>query len=338
MVFRVICGSVFLVLAACAAQNTNIPSATAPARSMDNVVPAVDHHQHFRSPAATELWRKFMSRGSADAPELTAIGADDIISQLDAARIRRAVVLSLAYWFGSPHGEPLEDEYSLVQAENDWTANEAAHFPKRLVAFCSFNPLKDYALAELERCASSGKFKGVKIHLGNSGVDLRKQEHRDQLVRVFTAANARKLPIVIHMWTGPAYEKEGAEHAQQLLDHLLPAAPNVVVQVAHMAGGGRTTEAALAVLAEARVAEDPRTRNLYFDVATSVVPQLSAEELERLAARMRQIGIKRIVYGSDAAVPPNMPARESWEAFRTLLPLSDTDLMQIANNVAPYLD
>lgn len=35
-----------------------------------------------------------------------------------------------------------------------------------------------------------------------------------------------------------------------------------------MAGGGRSTDAALAVIADARAARDARTKNLYFDVAT----------------------------------------------------------------------
>ncbi len=337
MTNRFLIGAAFLALAACAGHGTGAPAETAQNRSVQHVAPAVDHHQHFRSPAATDLWRKFAPPSRPDEPQLSAIGADAIISQLDEAGIDRAVVLSLAYWFGSPHGEPIENEYSLVQAENDWTAKEAALFPKRLVAFCSFNPLKDYALEMLERCASTGTFKGLKIHLGNSNVDLRKQEHRERVAQIFRAANARKLPIVIHMWTGPSYEKEGDQHARQLLDHLLPAAPDVVVQIAHMAGGGRTTDAALGVFADAIAARDPRTKNLYFDVATSVVPQLSPADLERLAARIRQIGTKRILYGSDAAVPPNLAAQESWNTFRTLLPLTNAELLQIADNVAPYL-
>src|ERR1043165_2808035 len=86
---------------------------------------------------------------------------DALIKNLDAAGIQRAAVLSAAYWFGSPFHPNVENELAKVRAENDWNADQAARYPGRLIAFMSVNPLKDYALAELERCAKSGRFKGV---------------------------------------------------------------------------------------------------------------------------------------------------------------------------------
>ena len=50
------------------------------------------------------------------------------------------------------------DEYARVVAENDWTLNEAAKYPKRLVALCSLNPLRTYAIRELARCGSDPRF------------------------------------------------------------------------------------------------------------------------------------------------------------------------------------
>ena len=87
---------------------------------------------------------------------------------LDDAGIRRAVVLSDAYYFDSP--KLSANSVEKVRAENDWTAQQVASFPDRLVAFCSFNPLNDHALAELERCAASGRFAGIKLHFGMSNV------------------------------------------------------------------------------------------------------------------------------------------------------------------------
>src|SRR5947209_7697110 len=40
---------------------------------------------------------------------------------------------------------------------------------------------------------------------------------------------------------------------------------------------------------------DPRTRNLYFDVTATVTIQTSAEEAAFIAARLRQIGLQRIL-------------------------------------------
>ncbi len=262
------------------------------------------------------------------------LAADKLIALLDEAGIRRAVVLSVAYWFGSPLGKPVEDEYAKVKAENDWTAAQVARFPDRLVAFCSFNPLKDYAIQELGRCARDLRVKGLKLHFGNSGVDVKNPEHVEKLRRVFAEANRLRVAIVAHLWTDPTY---GRREAESFLNQILPAAPDVPVQIAHMAGGGPGwTDPALAVYADAISAGDPRTRNLYFDVAT-VADAQTAEDEKLLASRIRQIGLRRILYGSDAAFGGRSTPRQEWGTFRGLVPLTDEEFKIIAGNAAPYL-
>ena len=78
----------------------------------------VDHHQHLLSPAMLEPGQK-------------PITAATLVAALDAAGIRRAVLLSNAYRFSSPLlAMPVADEYSRVMAENDWTG--WAHLTERL--------------------------------------------------------------------------------------------------------------------------------------------------------------------------------------------------------------
>ncbi len=257
--------------------------------------------------------------------------ADQLIAELDAAGIRHATVLSVAYWFGSPLMPKAEgDEYANVRAENDWTAKEAARFPDRLVAFCSFNPLKDYALEEIDRCAKIPQVKGLKLHLGNSAVDVLNPDHVEKLRRVFARANERRLAIAIHLWTNGDY---GRKHAEAFLSRILPAAPDVPVQIAHFAGGGPGyTDEALEVYADAIAANDPRTKNLYFDVAT-VADQQTEETLKTFAKRIRQVGPRRVLFGTDLGPPA---ARQSWLTFRTTVPLTDEEFKTIAGNVAPY--
>jgi predicted TIM-barrel fold metal-dependent hydrolase len=112
---------------------------------------------------------------------------------LDATGIQRAVVLSDAYYFDSPLNAALVRSDTEVLAENDWTAQEVARFPERLIGFCSFNPLRDYALAELERCAKTSIFKSLKLHFGGSVVDLKKPAACERVRHVFEAANSRRL-------------------------------------------------------------------------------------------------------------------------------------------------
>ena len=102
------------------------------------VAPTADHHQHVFSPVIVKL----ISGGSGGPSELT---AKDVVTNLDAASIQRGLLLSVAYMYGRPSWT-IEDEYAKVRAENDWTAAQAAQYPKRLLAFCGFNPLKEYAL------------------------------------------------------------------------------------------------------------------------------------------------------------------------------------------------
>ena len=51
---------------------------------------------------------------------------------------------------------------------------------------------------------------------------------------------------------------------------------------------------------------------------------------------IRKLGIKRVVFGSDAAVPGATPG-DAWAALRKLLPLTEDEFRTIAANVPPYL-
>lgn len=295
------------------------------------IVPAADHHQHLFSQARVDF------QGSADFKPIT---AQDVIGLLDKAGIRRAVLLSTAYSYGRPGSEP-PDEYAKVKAENDWNAAQAALFPKRLMAFCSFNPLKDYALDELARCAKDANLRhGIKLHFGNSDVQTENPEHFEKLKRVFQAANSQRMAIIVHMRASISKKRPyGPEQARAFLD-LLSFAPNIPVQIAHLASSGPgyddpPAHSVIEVLADAVAKKDSRTRKLWFDVASNAVPANSAEVSELLVKMIRQIGVKRILFGSDAAVGNNLRPRESWEAFRQLK-LSKKEIKTIAENVAPY--
>lgn len=259
------------------------------------------------------------------------VTAEQLIERHDAAGIQRAAVLSVAYWFGSPRSAPVENEYEKVRAENDWTVAETQRFPERLFPFISFNPLKDYAVQELERFAGNPAVRGIKLHFGNSRVDVMNPEHAAKVRRVFEAANAKKMAILVHLWTDPEY---GKAQAEAFLDAILPSAPDIPVSIAHFAGGGPGyTDPALQVYADAITRKDPRTKNLFFDVAT-VADQQPDEALRQFAARIRQVGPERVLFGTDMG-PPH--ARQSWAIFRTTVPLTDEEFRIIAGNVAPFL-
>jgi len=296
--------------------------------------PIADHHQHLFSPDLAAI----LAQGN---PGFRGLDAREVIANLDAAGIQKAVILGTAYLYGSP-SRNLRDEYARVRAENDWDAQQASLFPGRLIAFCGFNPLKDYALDELERCAKDPRLnRGIKLHFGNSDVQVDNHQHIEQLQKVFRAANAHHMAIVIHMRASLSRKRPyGEQQAQIFLDQLLPQAPDVVVQVAHLAGTGPgyndpPADSAMAVLADAVQRGDPRTKNLWFDVATSVDSAITPAQAALVVRRIRQVGTRRILYGSDAAVAGNPKPKQLWAAFRRI-PLTQEEFVQIARNVAPY--
>ena len=293
--------------------------------------PLVDHHQHLSSQATIRL-----------APAFHLLDAADLIAHLDAAGIRRAAVLSSAYQFGNPNRPPVENEYAQVKAENDWTSEQVARFPDRLRGFCGGNPLKDYALGELARCAKDRWLHfGLKLHFGNSDVDLDNPEHVQQLRRVFRAANDYGMAVAIHMRSSVTRQRPyGANEARVFLNEVLPAAPDAPVQIAHLTGAGGyddpSTDQALSVFTDAIAGHDPRMTHVYFDVSGIAGYGAWTDKAGLIATRIRQLGVRRILYGSDSANAGGLAPREAWAKFLQL-PLSDGEFRAIAENVAPYM-
>jgi predicted TIM-barrel fold metal-dependent hydrolase len=91
------------------------------------------------------------------------------------------------------------------------------------------------------------------------------------------------------------------------------------------------------VYATAAAANDPRMKNVYTDVAGMVTHNTSSETLELMVKRLRQFGLKRVLFASDR-VPGfgNESPKAAWESFRRLS-LTEAEFRTIAGNVAPYM-
>lgn len=310
--------SLLIVALGAAACASATHTASAPSR------PLVDHHQHLFSAATHERVSSLPLRS-----------ARDLIAQLDSVGIRRAVILSMAYGFAREPAQ-VPNEIEKVRAENDWTAAQVAQFPDRLRAFCSVNPLRDYALDEIARCARDPYLRtGLKLHFGASDVQL---EDTAQLARVrnaFRAANEHRMAIVVHMHASVSKKRAyGARNAEIFLDELIPAAPDVPIQIAHLGGAGGYDEppvdSIIAVFANAVATHDPRMAHVYFDISGGVAA--SKERHALIVQRLRELGIERILYGSDAAGPVG----GEYASFRSL-PLTEAEFRRIESNVAPYM-
>jgi predicted TIM-barrel fold metal-dependent hydrolase len=301
--------------------------ATVPARTQ----PLIDYHQHLLSPSAAKL-------ASLPNPFM----ARELIQLLDSAGVGRALVLSLAYQYSNPNKPSVEDEYAEVRRENDWTASQVAQFPDRLRAFCGVNPLKSYAIAEIERCARNPYLHyGLKLHFGNSDVDLDDPSQLAQLRRVFRTADKRRMAIVVHMRPSVTRNRPyGAREAENFLNEVLPSAPHVPIQIAHLAGAGGfddpSVNGALSVFITAIAKRDPRIAHVYFDISGVAGVGQRREKRALIAERIREIGVDRILWGSDGAFGGGMTPSQALAAYRDL-PLTQQEFQTIDTNLAPYM-
>lgn len=303
--------------------------------------PTADHHVHLLSTRTGS----FLGR---EPPR-----AADLISALDSAGVSKGAVLSTAYITAMDQGQPVADEREAVQSENDWVLQQTAPYRDRLIPLCGVNPLRAYAVQEIVRCSTIG-MKGVKLHFTNSNVDLRNADHAARLKEVFAAANAARLPIVAHVRTWA--RDYGATDVSNLIREVLPAAPDIAVQIAHMGGWGgydRPTDNALEAFAEAIATGQLRRDNVYFDLSgillppdadtasTGTVLRMLADGQRsfpgwriQLVARIRQLGPDRVLFATDW---PMVSPREYQKQLRDGLGLTPTEVRDIFDNIAPYL-
>jgi predicted TIM-barrel fold metal-dependent hydrolase len=309
-----------ILLTACATVHTGARNDSVPP-------PRYAAHQHLISPAFSKIINQPVLDGAS------------LLRMLDSAEIERGVVLSMGYSFSDERkAAKVPDPDRATSDENDWTSSQVTHSNGRLVGFCSVNPLRESALGEIGRCLGLPGIVGLKLHFGNSGVSLRDSATARRMEQVFALANSRHAAIVVHMRSrgGTNY---GAEDAQLFLDRLMPNAPDVVVQVAHLAGGGEFpdyAEQAMDVFASAIGRGDPRTRNLYFDQTTVATAETTPEDGARIARTIRRVGANRVFFGSDMPVGGNPPAAEGWAIFRAKVPLTAEEMRTIALNEPPY--
>jgi predicted TIM-barrel fold metal-dependent hydrolase len=287
--------------------------------------PLIDHHQHLVSAAFAPIVQLPERNGAA------------LVRELDAAGIERAVVLSMGYSYGDER-KGLSDPDGLTRAENDWTSAEVTRHASRLIGFCSANPLRAAALDELERCLGLPGMTGIKVHLGNAGITLRDAAHLARIQQLFALAQRRRASVLIHMRArgGTNY---GAEDAQIFLRDVMSQAPDIDIVVAHLGasspGYAAQNDEVMAVFADAAQRKDPRVTNLYVDVSANITDDISAADAALVAQRIRQVGLERIVYGSDLS-PPGGSIRQGWEIFRTRIPLTAAEHQRIASNRARF--
>lgn len=295
---------------------TAIPKLAAPRE-----VRSHDHHVHLLSAGLIRDWKALGATFSR--PDEAYLSADGLLAPppgAPAARspVDRVVLVSMAHLYGHPElrtGLALTpgEERARAAAENDHVARQAARHPGRAVAFCSVSALRPYALAELTRCRREHGVAGIKLHLGNSGVDLREASHLAAVAALADFALAERVPILLHL--DPQLRGHTVADVEQFARTVLEPRPQLTVIVAHLGGSGgygAWTRSVFATLREwlaQRAASGAPEPRIWFDLSAVLleresegVPPTSPEEAARLGADLRDFGFERLLFASDAPV------------------------------------
>lgn len=318
--------------------------------------PRADHHMHVQSAVVTD----FLGEMKKAMPDVFEGLSDDIfqvrtgedaLRELDRAGIQQGVLLSAGYMFGfSAMSLQPEEVARQMRAENQYNVDQALASNGRLFAMVGINPFLDNALDELNYWAQQPGAAGVKLHLGNSGLDLGNPDQVKALAGFFAAANKARMPLVVHLRGAAPFT---STNITTFIDMVLSQAGDLPVQITHggsFGGIDAATLEALQLYGAAIAGEAPGTANLVFDLSgvaqldLSSLPGIPKEGIEAHTTdewrtiyvnEMRNVGLDRFVLASDW--PAITPPAEYFAAERSALPLTDAEWAELCGNVAPYL-
>jgi predicted TIM-barrel fold metal-dependent hydrolase len=178
--------------------------------------------------------------------------------------------------------------------------------------------------------------RAMKLNVGEGGdnIDLHDSSQVRVLRDFFAAANARRMPIVIHLGSRGGFARP---EVRTFLEEIVSAAPDIPIQIAHMSSGFQSPDA-LTEFADARSRNDPLARNLYFDLSVGRFKDLDPAVGRFIADAIRKIGLEHVLYASDEQPgDQHVPTAVHWKEIGQELPLTSEELRAIADNVAPYM-
>lgn len=313
-------------------------------------VPVADNHVHIRSQQAASAWQQVnkTNPGIANIASQQAILAQDVLLDLNLSGIEKALLISEAHVFSMPELKP-SSEYALVQAENDFVAAQVAAAPERLAGLCSLNPLADYALDEVQRCAQVLNLAGLSLHFSESNIDLRSNDHLVKLAEFFDFLKALEYPVLIHLATRNPYY--GSVDVKLFIDNVLIKAPSIDIQIAHFGGHKEFNVQSDRAMSEFVVAfSDGRLQpsKLTFDLARvppKVGDQAAAQNQSRqktlttlYAQRIRQLDPQQILFASSWTEHTNDSSRQAIGRVRDNLSLKPLTIARFFSSSSRFLE
>lgn len=235
--------------------------------------------------------------------------AERALFAADSINLKRALVL--------PNSYSKNVSQSYAETENNFIASEVKKNRKRLAGACAVNPAKNWAEAEIKRCASLG-LKVLKLHFMASGLDLKKSDHYEIAKAAVKNAELNKMTIIVHA----NYPQSSRGHEIEKLTQLINEFPKTRWIIGHMYGR------------EFKELKKLNHENYFVEISVVPVWMKSEGQKKELVETMRSTGIKKFVFGSDW--PVFHPA-EIAKAFQAL-PLNESEKDQILQTNASQLN
>ncbi len=300
-----------------------------------------DHHVHVMSPQLVGHWK---SMGVPFSKEDSAYG--DPLDILDSQELSGALLVSMAHVYtnGNLRDAIEGDEQDWVQNENDFVASAVAKSPDKLLGFFSVNPLRQYAMEEMERCRANEHLVGLKLHLPACEVDITTPAHLEKIQAVFDWAVEYEVPLLVHFFTA---DQPNHEEATRLVwRELIQGRDSIKIIFAHLGAAGGYNEVSEAILLGYKEMIDEsavmRVADIYFDMSGAIlaeetdgIPATSSESCRRLTAMMREVGIERFLFASDY---PVFDAKSNLATLREKLQLEASEFDELINNRLDLFD
>ena len=203
------------------------------------------------------------------------ISAEELVSTMDGSGVDLSVVMGIGW-----------TDVELGRISNDYLIESVRRFPKKLVGFCSVNPLwGPAALEEIERCADAGLVGIGELHPESQRFDL---TDISLMTPIVSMALSKKMPILVHGSepVGHRYAGKG-NTTPEVLMNFIEHFPEVKIICAHWGGGlpfyGLMPEVLSAL------------GNVFFDTAAS--PLLYRRDVFQVATDA--VGNDKVILGTD---------------------------------------
>ena len=150
-----------------------------------------DCHVHIMSPNLIKDWKDLGMPFSK--PDYIYSNIDSILNRNGADKIN---LIGMAYVYGNQEFYQGKNEYARVMQENDFLLTNSRRHKNRIKPFFAIDPLKNYAIDEINRCVKINPNAGLKLHFSSSQVYLTEPEHLKKIKSVFELASKNDLLLL----------------------------------------------------------------------------------------------------------------------------------------------